>query len=376
MAESIFTPGQQALAAVQKERPVSTLRFDLVMGLLSMVFVSGVYLDGWAHAHGLVDRTFFTPWHAVLYTGYLVNALVLVITLVLNHAHGFAWKHAMPAGYEVSLLGVPLFALAGIGDLGWHTLFGFEVNLETLLSPTHLLLASSGILIIGGPFRAAMLRPTIPVPASFTSTLVHRWKTLLPMLLSLTALLSVFTFFTQFVHPFVTTWTVNTSFYPFEQALGIASILLQAGLLMGMIFLLIRRWLLPLGALTLIFTLNGGLMSALADQYRLIPEMLLAGIVTDLLLWQLKPSPMRPAALRLFAFLVPLVLSLCYFLTLMLTDMMTFVWSIHLWLGASVMAAMVGLVLSYLLLPPERSADGPSRLPQLTQFTNSDAKTC
>src|SRR5258708_3111205 len=355
MAESVFTPGQPSLAAAQKERPVSSLRFDLVMGLLSMVFVSGVYLDGWAHAHGLVDRTFFTPWHAVLYTGYLVNALVLVVTLVLNHAHGSAWNHAMPAGYEVSLLGVPLFALAGIGDLVWHTLFGFEVNLETLLSPTHLLLAGSGVLIVGGPLRAALRRPTIPVQGRFTSTLLHGWKALCPTLLSLTALLSVFTFFTQFAHPFDTTEAVVT-LYLVEQPLLIASILLQTGLLMGMSFLLIRRWRLPLGALTLIFTLNGSLMSVLADQYGLIPTMLLAGIVADLLLWLLKPAATRPAALRLFAFLVPLVLSLCYFLTLMLTDTVTFNWSIHLWLGASVMAGIVSLVLSYLLVSPQGGA--------------------
>lgn len=356
MAESVFTTGRQSRASAQKERTVSTLRFDLVMGLLSIVFVGGVYLDGWAHAHGLVDRTFFTPWHAILYTGYLVNALVLVVTLVLNHAHGSAWKHAMPAGYEVSLLGVPLFALAGTGDLVWHTLFGFEVNLETFLSPTHLLLAFSGILIMGGPFRAALRRPPIPLEGSFTSTLVQGWKTLLPTLLSLTALLSVFTFFTEFAHPFDTTEAVVT-YYLVEQALLIASILLQTGLLMGMSFLLIRRWRLPPGALTLIFTLNGSLMSVLADQYGLIPTMLLAGIVADLLLWLLKPAATRPAALRLFAFVVPFVLYLCYFLTLMLTDTVIFNWSTDLWLGSSVMAGMASLVLSYLLVPPERSAE-------------------
>jgi hypothetical protein len=336
------------------------------MGLLSMVFVSGVYLDGWAHAHGLVDRTFFTPWHAVLYTGYLVNALVLVVTCVLNHAHGSAWKHTMPAGYEASLLGVPLFALAGIGDLVWHTLFGFEVNLETVLSPTHLLLAFSGLLIMGGPLRAALRRPPTPVEGSFTGRLVRGWKTLCPVLLSLTALLSVFTFFTQFAHPFVLTEAVIT-LYAVEQALLIASILLQTGLLMGMSFLLIRRWRLPLGALTLIFTLNGVLMSVLADQYRLIPTMLLAGLVADLLLWLLKPAAARPMALRLFAFLVPLVLYLCYFLTLMVgdgmfTDGVIFNWSTDLWLGASVMAGMASLVLSYLLVPPEGEASQAARL--------------
>ena len=46
--------------------------------------MGGVFLDGWAHAHGKVDRTFltcFTPWHAALYSGYLSVALFLVISL-------------------------------------------------------------------------------------------------------------------------------------------------------------------------------------------------------------------------------------------------------------------------------------------------------
>jgi hypothetical protein len=68
----------------------------------------------------------------------------------------------------------------------------------------------------------------------------------------------------------------------------------------------------------------------------------------------------RKWLLRLFAFLVPLVLYLCYFLTLMLTNTVLPVWSIHLWLGASVMAGMVSLALSYLLVPPEGSAEGVS----------------
>src|SRR5713226_726019 len=147
MADSVVTPGQHSVTAAHQERPVSTLRFDLVMGLLSIVYVSGVYLDGWAHAHGLVDRTFFTPWHAVLYSAYALNAAVLVATLLRNHARGYAWLRAMPAGYELSLLGVPLFALGGAGDMFWHILFGFEVGIQPLLSPTHLVLAMSGLFI-------------------------------------------------------------------------------------------------------------------------------------------------------------------------------------------------------------------------------------
>jgi len=354
MAESVLTPGQQSSTVAHKEWPVSSLRFDLVMGLFSMVFVSGLYLDGWAHAHGRVDTTFFTPWHVVLYTGYLVNVVVLIAVLLVNHVHGYPWKSSMPSGYGLSLVGVPLFALAGVGDLIWHTFFGFEMDLQAVLSPTHLLLASSGMLILSGPIRATLRRPALFVQGRFSSRLAQRWKTLLPLLLSLTALLSVFTFFTEFAHPYVNTWTVTT-FSTAGQELGVASILLQAGLLMGMIFLVIRRWRLPLGALTLVLTVNCCLMSVLADEYRLIPAILLAGIIADLLLWWLRPSTTQSAALRLFAFLVPLLLYLCYFITLMLTDN-SITWSIHLWLGASVMAGGAGLVLSYLLVSPQGGA--------------------
>src|SRR5438128_2736404 len=48
-------------------RQAST-RFDWAMAVLSTLLVAGFYLDLWAHAHGRSDNTFFTPWHAVLYS--------------------------------------------------------------------------------------------------------------------------------------------------------------------------------------------------------------------------------------------------------------------------------------------------------------------
>ncbi len=42
---------------------------------------------------------------------------------------------------------------------------------------------------------------------------------------------------------------------------------------------------------------------------------------------------------------------LCYFVDLMLTT--GIVWTIHLWLGSCIMAGVVGLMLSYLLVPPQ-----------------------
>jgi len=100
---------------------------------------------------------------------------------------------------------------------------------------------------------------------------------------------------------------------------------------------------------------NIALISVLADQYRLIPAVVVAGIVADLLLKWLKPSSRRQNELRLFAFLVPVILFLLYFLDLMVTH--GIVWSIHLWLGSCVMAGIVGLMLSYLLVPPQGPAE-------------------
>jgi len=52
----------------------------------------------------------------------------------------------------------------------------------------------------------------------------------------------------------------------FSQSLGSISILFQAALLMGLVLLLLRRWLLPFGSMTLVFTLRSVAMSFLNDQ--------------------------------------------------------------------------------------------------------------
>jgi len=335
-----------ALSEIPKKHSIGGIRFDRVITIFICWFLGGLFLDAWAHNHGLVDKTFFTPWHAVLYSGYAATSFVLVAAVVINYWRGYRWQEAIPGGYELSLLGVPLFLVAGVGDMIWHILFGFEVGIEPLLSPTHLVLAFSGLLIMSGPFRAAWRR------ADPVST--HNWTTLLPAIISLTAILSLLTFFTSFAHPFVQTGLVTDSYVgDGDKSRGAAAILLQAGILMGVILFALRRWRLPIGTLTLVITLNIALMSVFGheDQYKLIPVALLSGVIADLLLWRLKPAATRPEALRIFAFTVPVVFYLDYFVPIMIHNG-GIPWSIHLWLGSSVMAGVVGLVLSYLLVPP------------------------
>lgn len=192
MASSLLTAGDSALAKKQGAY-IEGLRFDRFMMVLSCWFAGGLYLDGWAHSHGQVDKTFFTPWHALLYSGYAAMAILIVTATLINHKRGRSWFEAVPEGYQLSLFGVPLFLAGGVGDLIWHTLFGFEANIDALLSPTHLVLAVSATLIISGPLRAAWRRQD--------NGSIQSWATLLPAVLSLAAIYLILTFFSEFATP-------------------------------------------------------------------------------------------------------------------------------------------------------------------------------
>jgi hypothetical protein len=339
---------EEARAAARLQ-PAGGLLFDWAFSILSAWMVGGLYLDGWAHSHGKVDDVFFTPWHTVLYSGAFAIILLLSATYARNLMSGYAWPRLLPAGYGLSLAGAALFLIGGALDMAWHLAFGVEVNLEALLSPTHLLLASSGVLMVGGPLRAAWSR----MPASAA----RGWRALGPLLLSAMLTLSLLTFFTQYGHPIAEPIAARGFVaHPtgFVRSLGISGIMLQSALLTGMILLLVRRWSLPFGALSLLIALNSSLMSVFQDTYHLLPAALIAGLLADVLLRWLKPAELRLSQLRLFAFGVPAVFYSLYFLALQLTGGIE--WTIHLWMGAIFLAGVAGVFVSFMVAPPLASS--------------------
>ncbi len=88
----------------------------------------------------------------------------------------------------------------------------------------------------------------------------------------------------------------------------------------------------------------------------LLPCAVLGGLAADLLYQRLHPSGERPESLRLFAFVVPAILYLCYFLNLAIMGPLRFQsgisWSVHFWAGSIVLAGLIGFLLSYLMFPP------------------------
>jgi hypothetical protein len=326
------------------------LTFDWVTVALCAWLEGGGFLDGWAHNHGRVDASFFTPWHAVLYTGFLAVAGWLVAVLAHNRVQGEAWGRALPPGYGLSLVGVLVFGAGGLGDVLWHQLFGVEQSLEALYSPSHLTLAAGSALIVSGPFRAAwQRRDRASTPGC---------GQLLPMLLSLTLTLSGFTFSAQVLHPLLPLRRIMAlpgadEMLLYLHTLLIASVLIQILLKLSVVLLAMRRWQLPPGSITLVFTLNGLLMSTLDpyNEYGLIVPVMLTGLVADGVRSRLRPTPERSWAFRLFAFIIPVLFYLCYFEALRLLN--GWWWSVHLWTGAIMLAGLVGWLLSYLILPPQ-----------------------
>lgn len=86
------------------------------MAGLSSLLLGGFYIDLWAHAHGRTDNTFFTPWHALLYSAMAVVGVFLGGRALRTWRRGVAWRQTLPPGYGLSLIGVGLFAVGGVAD--------------------------------------------------------------------------------------------------------------------------------------------------------------------------------------------------------------------------------------------------------------------
>ncbi len=320
-------------------------RFDWLVIAAMLWLVAGMGWDGWAHIQGLPD-SFWTVWHAALYSGYGALAAVFVGAIAWNRPIAGSLRAAIPAGYGWSVVGAALFAVGGLGDMLWHTAFGIELSSDALVSPTHVALATGVFLMVSGPLRADWARPDT------SGGLAAR----LPMVLSLTAMLDVFTFMTLFAGPNSDIFGAGQGRSPSLLERQVLGVYLYSSLIVAVAFTALRRATLPFGTFTLFIGLNG-LGSILMHgrvapetQLRFIAVAFVAGAAMDVLYARLRPSPARIGALRVFAFAMPLV----YFAIYLGTVAASFPvwWTVHAMFGVPVLAGIAGLLVSYLVVPP------------------------
>jgi hypothetical protein len=255
-------------------------------------------------------------------------------------------------GGRLTGIGLAMFAVAAVGDFGWHQAFGIERDIAALLSPTHLLLMTGGTLMVTAPVRAAWSRPG---PRALS------WRDFWPLLGSLTLVVALLSFFLMYVSPFRAVVALQPTFtssgfrYIVEAAEVrlIAGVLIANAVLLAAVLFTLRRWQPPFGVFTVMFGVVGIAMSGL-DSFERLPLglcALIGGLAADVLMQRLKPGPTHVRAARLVAALVPLALWLPYFIVFKVAYDLS--WTIHLWLGTVFMAVMGGLGLSLLVFPPE-----------------------
>ena len=101
----------------------------------------------------------------------------------------------------------------------------------------------------------------------------------------------------------------------------------------------------------------GAMATVLNDQYRLLPAIILAALAAEVVVrrWPAGKSRVFDAVV---AFLIPAIVFALYFAALMMTGGIG--WTIHLWLGAIVIAGIIGLFLDEL----SRAAKARSATPE------------
>lgn len=350
---------QSFRASAQGERTRLGWRDNFITLLTATWLMIGLFVDGWAHNNIAQLETFFTPWHALFYSGFLACALWTGFLLLREWRAGKRGIAVIPQGYHLGVIGVALFGVGGAGDMTWHVIFGIEQNIDALLSPTHLLLFLGGTLIFGSPFLAAWLS-TDPAENA------PRFGAFLPALGSLTMMTS----FVSFMHMYM--WALLRNFhtqtfagsiatrYPgalrpirdFSQIAGLEGILLTNVILLAPVLLMVRRWRIPFGSVTFLFVINTIMMSALREfrAGEVMALMLIVGLIADGLVQALKPWNGRAASFRAVAALIPLALWSGFFGVALFGAGVA--WSPELTAGVTVMAAISGFGLSLLMAPP------------------------
>lgn len=355
---------QPAVVTAEAAHPVRPNRRRLTWSecLLSDLFgawvVFGLFIDGWAHNHQRAE-TVFTPWHGILYSGLAVSAFWALRLARRDKFPGESMWRSAPIGHSLTLVGVLVFSIGGASDLIWHSVFGVEVSLAALLSPTHLVMLAGALLVMTGPLRAGWADGRLQAPSL---------REFLPTLVSLILTSALVAFFFQYATPFrrdnYGTWVsgytslvtrfsgAGAGYRESIEIVGMLSLLVTNLIYVGAMLFVLRRWRTPFGTATLLFwsvtALVGGIDGF--DRMGLLLAALPAGLICDLLIRRLAPSPNRAAAAYAVAALTSLGLWLCFFGSYQLVYGIG--WTPELWGGALVMATMSATGLSVLAFPP------------------------
>lgn len=334
-------------------RPASSRRDDLVMVGLCAWLMVGLFLDGYAHQNiPSTLETFFTPWHALFYSGSIAAAAWMVRGVMKNRSAGTSLRDAIPAGYELGMLGLGIFGLGGAIDIVWHAVFGIELQIDALISPPHLAIVTGVLLIVTCPLRAGWrAQGREPGFAAIFAPVAS-------MILAASLLSFMFMYASPFVGPDMAAplneflaRTFQGDQFELVQYMawrgGVVAVLVSNSLFIAPMLLLMRRWSLPFGVITVLFSVLSTLMVSLYA-FRGITLAIAgvgAGLAADLLYERMKQRP------HLFAAAASLILWSAYVLAVVIEEGLG--WPLNLWMGTIFWSALSSWGLALLVFSPE-----------------------
>jgi|GEM_PF-2282855 hypothetical protein len=374
---------RSAPEAARGARPVTTYKEDLITAALTVWPIIAMFFDGRGHNNETGQESFWSLPHLFLYAG--MTSVGLWIGLLVTKyqlAAGVDPRKtllpdlkAIPVGYGVAILGLLTLALGGPTDFIWHAAYGFEVGVDAIYSPPHLLLFFGGLLVSSTGIRSMWAKADI----------TPDFRAFLPVLLSATLFIGVSGFITMYLSAFMTNVTPTSDFvadyqanfkddfndqtqslnagltgygddqwpfYYYSASHGIAAMVITTLILLGPALLLLRRWRVPTGAMTLIFT-GYGLLASIMTEYRdwpLIGSLVLAGLAIDVLQSRSGRERLTLGAIRAVGPIAAAALWLSYYAILALDKGIG--WEATMWVGALMVGVMSGFGVAFLIAPP------------------------
>jgi hypothetical protein len=339
------------------------LMLDYAVGICGVWISGGFFLDAWAHGHVPVEN-FFTPYHAVFYSGMLALAVVLAAYALQSRARGYSWTNAFPRAYRLALLGIPIFALGGLGDMLWHRFLGIEEGVDALLSPTHQILGLGIFFLSSGPIRSVL------ADRAYSITLGRQ----LPLALGLATWLILAHFGTAYafdpaagrgnapppIVPFTPEYLTALGIGYYKVATGVLIVIFQSTLIAGFALWLVAR-MHPCPGMLTILLLVGNIPAAAAFTNETpllaitIAQSLITGVLADAFIARYDPHPAFGAtrALRTFAIAVPMTYIGIYLVGTFLSERIWWDWNVA--LGSWIWSGVCGFALS-LLIAARRTA--------------------
>jgi hypothetical protein len=324
-------------------RPVSTLALDWMYTILSLLMTVGLWMDIWSHNEFGPDQSVLNEYHMLFYGAGAAMGGLLAFVHFKSLGARLPWVHSLPRGYGYVAMGLLIFGVAGVFDLIGHALFGFETSTEALLSPSHIGLFIGWFIISTGAVRAALNRQ-----GQEKLNLVNSLPILIGIAGAMSALTTIILYGAIIGNAAHAVQEMRPTREWIGHTLGLMGQFVQTGIFAGLVIWLVAHFRLPAGAITILYLLYSGLMFIFSQMIGTVGILLIAGVLTDALYTLLHPSQGERLRLRVFGYLLPVILWGTYYLFYIITGLGGGVWfTPYIWIGSVVQSGFIGFFIAY-----------------------------